>query len=189
MYKLFCSFICLCRSWPKTGKIFQESDYLELNQFCSTRDAYWIGLLGISQISIFRLEGCYAWESTSMCIDVSPLKVFRLPGNSDCKAVVIQCGSSESLPTVHHSNCDQLPQLFNNYFSYIKVITSRQTRKTDKNDLYLPLYKTKRAQKSIKYTGVKIWNDISLKIKTLPFNKFKQKYKLYLFQKSAPTQK
>ena len=83
----------------------------------------------------------------------------------------------------------KLPQLFNNYFFYIKVITSRQTKKADKDDLYLPLYKTKRAQKSIKYIGVKIWNDIPLKIRTLPFNKFKQKYKLYLFQKSANTQK
>ena len=84
---------------------------------------------------------------------------------------------------------NKLPQLFNNYFSYIKIITSRQTRKADKDDLYLPLYKTKRAQKSIKYIGVKIWNNIPLKIRTLPFNKFKQKYKLYLFQKSATTQK
>ena len=84
---------------------------------------------------------------------------------------------------------NKLPQLFNNYFSYIKVITSRQTRKADKDDLYLPLYKTKRAQKSIKYVGVKIWNDIPLKIRTLPFNKFQQKYKLHLFQKSATTQK
>ena len=84
---------------------------------------------------------------------------------------------------------NKLPQLFNNYFSYIKVITSRQTRKADKDDLYLPLHKTKRAQKSIKYVGVKIWNDIPLKIRTLPFNKFKQKYKLHLFQKSATTQK
>ena len=83
----------------------------------------------------------------------------------------------------------KLPQLCNNYFYYIKVITSRQTRKADKNDLYLPLYKTKRAQKSIKYIEVKIWNDIPLKIRTLTFNKFKQKYKLYLFQISATTQK
>ena len=70
----------------------------------------------------------------------------------------------------------KLPQLFNNYFYYIKVITSRQTRKADKDDLYLPLYKAKRALKSIKYIGVKIWNDIPLKIRTLLFNKFKQKY-------------
>ena len=62
-------------------------------------------------------------------------------------------------------------------------------QESGKNDLYLPLYKTKRAQKSIKYIGVKIWNDIPLKIRTLPFNKFKQKHKLYLFQKSATTQK
>ena len=50
----------------------------------------------------------------------------------------------------------KLPQLFNNYFYYIKVIISRQTKKADKDDLHLPLYKTKRTQKSIKYTGVKI---------------------------------
>ena len=70
--------------------------------------------------------------------------------------------------------------LFNNYFYYIEVIPSRQTRKADKDELYLALCKTKRAQKSIKSLEVKIWNDIPLKIKTLAFNIFKQKYKLDL---------
>ena len=41
-------------------------------------------------------------------------------------------------------------------------------------------------QKSIKF--MKIWNDIALQIRTLPFNNFKQKYKLYLIQKSATSQ-
>ena len=77
----------------------------------------------------------------------------------------------------------KLPQLFNNYFYHIKVITSRQTRKADKDDLYLPLCNTKRAQKSIKYIGVKIWNDISLKIRTLPFYKFKQNINCTYFKK------
>ena len=72
---------------------------------------------------------------------------------------------------------NKLSQLFNNYFFIIKVITYCQTKKTDKDDLYLPLYKTKRAQKSIKFLGVTICNDMPLKIRTLPFKKFKQKYK------------
>ena len=68
----------------------------------------------------------------------------------------------------------KLPQLFNNCFYYIEVITSRQTRKADKDDLYLPLYKTKRAQKSIKYIRVNIWNDIPLKIRTFPSTNLNQ---------------
>ena len=66
-------------------------------------------------------------------------------------------------------------------------MTSRKTRKVDKDDLCLPHYKTKRTQKSIKF--MKLWNDIALQIRTLPFNKLKQKYKLYLLQKSATSQK
>ena len=84
---------------------------------------------------------------------------------------------------------NKLPQLFNNYFYYTEVVTSCQIRKAEKDDLYLPLNNTKGAQKFIKLMVVKIWNDILLNIRNLPFNKFKQKYKLYLIQKSATAQK
>ena len=72
---------------------------------------------------------------------------------------------------------NKLPQLFNNYFCYIKVITSRQTTKADKSDLYLSLYKTKRAQKSIKYIGVRFGMIFALKIRSLLFNRLKNIYK------------
>ena len=81
---------------------------------------------------------------------------------------------------------------YRNYLTFISIILKLSLlAKPGKRTRMIctSLYKTKRAQKSIKYIGVKIWNDIPLKIRTLPFNKFKQKYKLYLFQKSATTQK
>ena len=51
---------------------------------------------------------------------------------------------------------NNLPQSFNNYFCCIKDMISRQSKKVDKDNFYLPLCKTKRAQKSIKFLGVKI---------------------------------
>ena len=53
------------------------------------------------------------------------------------------------------------------------------------------LISTKCTKKRAKnqFLGVKIWKDIPLNIRTLPFKKFKLKYKLYVVQQSATTQK
>ena len=44
---------------------------------------------------------------------------------------------------------------------------------------FYPVYSvhTSRSQRSIKYAGAKIWNNIFSEIKKLPFHKFKEIYK------------
>jgi len=73
-----------------------------------------------------------------------------------------------------------LPQTFDLYFKYIDEISPYSTRKSARKEFYLPLYKTTRIQKCIKFIGVKICNEIPNKIRSLTFKKFKVKYKKYL---------
>ena len=85
--------------------------------------------------------------------------------------------------TFSYDNC-QLPPIFVNYLLKISQIHSRSTRFSDKNFLYLPRYSTNRLQKSIKFRGVKIWNEIPFHIKTncCSLKNFALKYKQYILQ-------
>jgi len=56
------------------------------------------------------------------------------------------------------------PHIFDDYFHYVKDISSCNSRIAERNDFYLPLFKTKRTQQSIKFLGVKIWNEIPVNI-------------------------
>ena len=78
----------------------------------------------------------------------------------------------------------QLPLTFVNYFLKIPQIHLRSIHFSDKNFLYLPRYSTNRLQKSIKFRGVKIWNEISFHIKTncCSLKNFALKYKQYILQ-------
>jgi len=49
--------------------------------------------------------------------------------------------------------------IFDNYFNLIKDASNYATRSAIKNNFCLPLYKLEKEKKSIKYLGVKIWND------------------------------
>ena len=82
-----------------------------------------------------------------------------------------------------YDNC-QLPPTFVNYFLKISQIHSRSTRFSDKNFFYLPRYSINRLQKSIKFRGVKIWNEIPFHIKTncCSLKNFALKYKQYILQ-------
>ena len=60
----------------------------------------------------------------------------------------------------------QLPVQFDNYFNSVMAINKRSTRASQKkNQLYIPRFRTNRLQRSIKYRGVKVWNDIPNEIK------------------------
>jgi len=54
------------------------------------------------------------------------------------------------------------PRVCDDYFHYVKVISRYNSRIVERNDFYLPSFKTKRTQQSIKFLGVKIWNEIQL---------------------------
>ena len=60
----------------------------------------------------------------------------------------------------------QLPVQFDNNFNSVMAINKRSTRASQKkNQLYIPRFRTNRLQRSIKYRGVKVWNDIPNEIK------------------------
>ena len=73
-----------------------------------------------------------------------------------------------------------LPKIFDNYLSYAKSYHSRTTRFSLNNHLTIPLFKSNRSQRSIKYIGPKIWNSISHNLRIMTFNKFKKHYKSVL---------
>ena len=65
-------------------------------------------------------------------------------------------------------------------FLFLKVsqIHARLTRSTENNLLYLPRYRSNRLQKSIKYRGVKVWNEIPSNFKYFStYSSFVKHYK------------
>ena len=54
----------------------------------------------------------------------------------------------------------KLPNSFTKYFKKVSQIHLRLTSSSDNNMLYLPRYRTNRLQRSLKYRGVKVWNDV-----------------------------
>ena len=66
---------------------------------------------------------------------------------------------------------------FHEFFKFSKAVHTRNTRFAINDKLTISLYKTNRTQRSFKYFGAKIWNEIPLKIKQLPAHKFKKECK------------
>ena len=82
----------------------------------------------------------------------------------------------------------KLPITFNNYFNRISEFFSHTTRHVSNNNIFLPHVHTSRSQRSIKYVGAKIRNNISSEIKNLPFHKFEEIYKnFFLHNYNAET--
>ena len=62
----------------------------------------------------------------------------------------------------------------------LQFISLRSRSNTSGLTYYIPQYKTTRLQRSLKYTGVKIWNKIPNWIKTKSYSQFLKHLKLYL---------
>ena len=77
-----------------------------------------------------------------------------------------------------------LPPSFLNYFNRAHLISQRSSRSTTthRDLLHIPLLRTKKMQRSIKYQGVKIWNSIPAEIRTTSPVSFKKKLKAHLLQ-------
>jgi hypothetical protein len=72
-----------------------------------------------------------------------------------------------------------LPAIFSNYFKKNNNRHGQETRNS--NNLFIPRFRLKCGQKSMKYTGVITWNSIPTKIrKANSLSTFKQKYKSFL---------
>ena len=81
---------------------------------------------------------------------------------------------------VYSHNRLRLPLQFDDYFSLIKRVHSRNTRFSSNNQLIIPLFTTQRTQRLIKYIGAKLWNSIPKYLRNYSFPKFKIEYKIFL---------
>ena len=101
----------------------------------------------------------------------SRLKILKIPKHEVAKLVFYH---------YHH----RLPPLLSNLYIKTNQVSQKCTRSSSTANnptLYIPLYKTTRLQKSIRYQSVKIWNKILTSIKTKQsFKSFKVSYKNYL---------
>ena len=69
----------------------------------------------------------------------------------------------------------RLPPYFFDYYLEFKNIHSHSTRSNTDHNLILPLYTIVKVQKSIKFQGAKIWNNIPSRIKIMLNKKFVKK--------------
>ena len=78
---------------------------------------------------------------------------------------------------VYQQRIGKLPQIFSKYFSSKNELNNYPNTR-HRNHLILPKTKTESAKKSLKYTGVKIWNQmtnfIDLQINNTIFVKIKK---------------
>ena len=74
----------------------------------------------------------------------------------------------------YHNNT--LPELFQNYFKRSSECHKYSTRSATNQKLFVPRVNTTHGQLSCLYTGVKIWNNLPLEIRSLSYvsvgNKF-----------------
>jgi len=59
------------------------------------------------------------------------------------------------------------PNRFNNYFNYSSIASKYCTGQSIDGHFFLPRFTTIRTQRSIKFVGSKLWNEIPLEIKNL----------------------
>ena len=104
----------------------------------------------------------------------SKLKILKIP----------ELYKHEVTKLIFHHYHQRLPPLLSNLYIKTNQVSQKCTRSSSTANnptLYIPLYKTTRLQKSIRYQGVKIWNKIPTSIKTKQsFKSFKVSYKNYL---------
>ena len=72
------------------------------------------------------------------------------------------------------------PESFEKYFTCTNFVHRHSTRTSEHNDYFLPHFSTSRLQRSIRFSGVKIWNSIPCKFKNLSLKKLISEYKSHL---------
>ena len=61
------------------------------------------------------------------------------------------------------------PAIFDDYYKFVTNVSRYRLSSVNDDKLYLPLFKKKSGQNSIKYKGVKIWNSLPKTLKLFPF--------------------
>ena len=88
----------------------------------------------------------------------------------------------ETAKFMHQFLNKSLPALFEKYFTCTTFVHRYSTRISESNDYFLPHFFTSRLQRSIRFSGVKIWNSIPCKFKNISLKKFISEYKLHLIK-------
>ena len=86
----------------------------------------------------------------------------------------------ETAKFIHQFSDKSLPASFEKYFTPTTFVHCHSTRTSERNDYFLPQFCTSRLQRSIRFSGVEIWNSILCKFKNLSLKKFISEYKLHL---------
>ena len=73
---------------------------------------------------------------------------------------------------MHHVQNKTLPRPLLNFFDDVKNDLNLNTRSRTREKLKVPLFKSSRTQKSVKYQGVTLWNSLSLNLKNYLFKNF-----------------
>ena len=81
---------------------------------------------------------------------------------------------------MHQFTRNKQPSRFRDYFSHPSDIHTHSTRPSSTKNISLPRFSSAKTQRSIKYIGAKIWNNIPLDLKQLPHNKFEFSYQQLL---------
>ena len=104
----------------------------------------------------------------------SKLKILKIP----------ELNKPEVAKLVFHYYHQRLPPLLSNLYIKTNQVSQKCTRSSSTANnptFYIPLYKTIKFQKSFRYQGVKIWNEIPTTIETKQsFKSLKVSYKNYL---------
>ena len=78
----------------------------------------------------------------------------------------------ETAKFMHQFSDKSLPASFEKYFTRTFFVHCRSTRTSECNDYFLQHFSTTRLQRSIRFSGVKLWNSIPSKFKNLSLKKF-----------------
>ena len=84
---------------------------------------------------------------------------------------------------MHLSNNGRLPVHLNQQLNFKKVSTVHSHSTRQANAIHIPRFSTAKCQRSFKYIGTKIWNNIPQELKDYPYSKFKITSKKQLIQK------
>ena len=66
----------------------------------------------------------------------------------------------ETAKFMHQFSDKSLPASFEKYFTRTTFVHCHSTRTSERNDYFLPHFSTTRLQRSIRFSGVKLWNSI-----------------------------
>ena len=137
-----------------------------ISAWSSTFSTYLNPLQALQNKAIKLIEGLNHWQSSTSAY--KKLKILKIN-----ELVKFEIGKF-----LHRHFNTKLPLNFQNYFVGLNQIHTIDTRRRLTGCNYrIPLYKTSRMQRSIKYKGVIIWNNIPSNVRKNTFRKFKSNYK------------